>query len=108
MSTPQSVDEEAITQTPRNSRARLWRRFSGQDRRKVGWKESVKAIITVSCKSLTVTSGNHHLTELGVLYAGINFYLIFIPIAWVSKFKHWGHGSTFACMCWQFFHFVSS
>ena len=110
MSSPQSApDEEAITYTtPPNSRARLWRRFSGKTRRKVGWGESVKAIITVSCKPLTVTPSNYYLTELDALYAGVTSWLIFIPIAWVSKYKHWGHGDTFACTWWKYFRFISS
>ncbi|KAF8260051.1 hypothetical protein EI94DRAFT_1706606 [Lactarius quietus] len=70
-------DEEAAfdSPTPVKSRVRVWRRFSGKDRRRVGWWESAKAILFVSW---------------------INTYLIFIPIAWVSHFRKWGDGNTFA------------
>jgi Ca2+:H+ antiporter len=79
MSSPPTIaisDEEAVTYTtPVNSGTRIWQRFSGKTRRRVGWGESAKAIICVSWT---------------------NSWLIFIPIAWLSRFRHWDHGQTFA------------
>ncbi|KAN0135210.1 H+/Ca2+ exchanger Vxc1-like protein [Lactarius tabidus] len=79
MSSPPTIaisDEEAVTYTtPVNSGTRIWQRFSGKTRRRVGWGESAKAIICVSWT---------------------NSWLIFIPISWLSRFRHWEHGQTFA------------
>ncbi len=40
-------------------------------------------------------------TRLTLIDAGLNTWLIFIPIAWLSHFKGWGHGMTFSCMSWR-------
>ncbi|KAH9017746.1 hypothetical protein EDB83DRAFT_2528521 [Lactarius deliciosus] len=53
---------------------RFWR-FSGRDRRKVGWWESARAIFCVSW---------------------INSLLIFIPLAWASHYGDWGPKTTFS------------
>ncbi|KAH8980639.1 hypothetical protein EDB86DRAFT_514807 [Lactarius hatsudake] len=57
------------------SRGRFWQRFSGRDRRKVGWWESARAIFCVSW---------------------INSLLIFVPLAWASHYDDWGHRTTFS------------
>jgi hypothetical protein len=60
MSSPPTIaisDEEAVTYTtPVNSGTRIWQRFSGKTRRRVGWGESAKAIICVSCKPIKMYS----------------------------------------------------
>ncbi|KAH9170190.1 hypothetical protein EDB89DRAFT_2230745 [Lactarius sanguifluus] len=73
-------NKELLPQTvsnalPLTSSHRFWQRFSGRNRREVGWWESARAIFFVSW---------------------INSWLIFIPFAWASHFNEWGHGTTFA------------
>ncbi|KAI0262088.1 hypothetical protein BC834DRAFT_829364 [Gloeopeniophorella convolvens] len=64
--------------TPSGSaRQRFWRRFRGKDRRRVGWRASVRAIAFSSW---------------------LNVLIFALPIAWASHFKEWAHGLTFA-MC---------
>ncbi|KAI0300648.1 hypothetical protein B0F90DRAFT_394585 [Multifurca ochricompacta] len=75
-----AADRESLTHThgavgSSRSRRRFWHRFLGKDRRKVSWKESARAILFSSW---------------------LNALLIFIPLAWVSHFKEWTHGLTFA------------
>ncbi|KAH8981219.1 hypothetical protein EDB86DRAFT_3131893 [Lactarius hatsudake] len=65
----------AVSNTPPlTSKDRFWR-FSGRDRRKVGWWESARAIFCVSW---------------------INSLLVFIPLAWASHYGDWGHKTTFS------------
>jgi hypothetical protein len=109
MASPQYTpvkEEEYLPHTtpnsPLSSKEPIWLRFSGKDRRKVGWKESAKAIFFVSCKPIIIIKSSVFVTTAychwDALYAGINSWLIFIPFAWVCHFKGWGHGTTFACM----------
>ncbi|KAH8987182.1 hypothetical protein EDB92DRAFT_2116166 [Lactarius akahatsu] len=66
----------AVSNTPPlTSKGRFWQRFSGRDRRNVGWWESARAIFFVSW---------------------INSLLIFIPLAWASHYDDWGHRTTFS------------
>ncbi|KAI0314563.1 hypothetical protein OF83DRAFT_1063628 [Amylostereum chailletii] len=56
-------------------RKRLWRRLRGKDRRRIGWKESGRAIL---------------------LSSYLNAFLIFIPFAWTAHFdENWSSGLTF-------------
>ncbi|KAH9051589.1 hypothetical protein EDB83DRAFT_2622433 [Lactarius deliciosus] len=65
----------AVSNTPSlTPKDRFWR-FSGRDRRKVGWWESARAIFCVSW---------------------INSLLIFIPLAWASHYGDWGPKTTFS------------
>jgi hypothetical protein len=51
---------QTITNIPLTSKQRIWHRFSGKGRRKVGWKESAKAIFFVSCKPIKRFRLCHH------------------------------------------------
>ncbi|KAH9020320.1 hypothetical protein EDB85DRAFT_2153176 [Lactarius pseudohatsudake] len=73
--TKELLQQPVSNALPPTSSHPFWQRFSGRNRRKVGWWESAKAIFFVSW---------------------INSYLIFIPISWVSHFNEWAHGTTFA------------
>lgn len=62
---------------PRNNdtRQRFWAQFRGKDRRRVGWRQSLYAIVTSSW---------------------LNVFIIFIPFAWVARFHtSWGHVVAF-------------
>ncbi|KAH8980635.1 hypothetical protein EDB86DRAFT_3247934 [Lactarius hatsudake] len=84
----------AVSNTPPlTSKDRFWR-FSGRDRRKVGWWESARAIFCVSCRPGKVPSSSSVLLYLGC--AGINSLLVFIPLAWASHYGDWGHKTTFS------------
>lgn len=73
-----------------------WARFNGHGRKRIGILQSIKAVVTSSCKSI----------PLAVIIIGIylrspvlNALLLFLPLAWVSHFKHWDENMTFACVC---------
>ncbi|KAF9653776.1 hypothetical protein BDM02DRAFT_3182767 [Thelephora ganbajun] len=52
-----------------------WERFNGYGRKRVGFLQSVKAVVFCSY---------------------LNMLLVFLPFAWASHFKHWGENMTFA------------
>lgn len=74
-----------------------WARFNGHGRRRIGFFQSIKAIITSSCTFIPVV-----VTAVPGIYLGspvLNALLLFLPFAWLSHFKHWNENMTFACVC---------
>lgn len=56
---------------PRNA----WARFNGHGRKRIGFRQSIKAVLTASY---------------------LNVLILFLPFAWASHFKHWDQNITFA------------
>ena len=80
---------------PRNNdtRQRFWAQFRGKDRRRVGWRQSLYAIVTSSCTQALFIS-----IRADCAIVGLNVFIIFIPFAWVARFHtSWGHVVAFVC-----------
>ena len=87
-------------QRPRPLRHHFWSGVLAKKRPWISWRESARALVLSSCQSsfpprLTFGSGVRLNTSPNL---GLNVLLVLIPIAWVSHFKEWAHGLTFARM----------
>ena len=79
-----------LATTPRAA----WDRFNGRGRKRVGFFQSVKSVVLSSCSSLPIVFGSSwNLPQILVL----NVFLIFLPFAWASHFRHWGDNTPFVC-----------
>lgn len=71
---------------------RFWRRFTRHGKKKIGVMQSLRAFALSSCMLLSFysTSG-----EFNHYFVGLNIFLIFTPLAWISHWaerNHWLHG----------------
>jgi hypothetical protein len=97
--TPNSTNE-ILPRTPSQGSRPFHHCLWGKDRRWISWKQSAHAIVFSPCQSLRLTSGTDICanTLLTFRKAGLNALVVFIPLARVSHFREWSHGTTFAHM----------
>ena len=75
-----------------------WERFNGHGRKRIGFLRSVRAVICSSCTLIPID-----VAFLDIYYFGrsdLNVMVVFIPLAWVSHVRQWGHKTTFGRMCY--------
>ena len=85
-------DPDSVELKPTAARA-AWNRFNGYGRKRVGFFQSIKAVVFCSC-TFTLIVFDCSWNLLGTP-PDLNVLLIFLPIAWVSHFLHWGDRRTF-------------
>ena len=89
---PEHNHRHSLTTAPRAA----WDRFNGYGRKRVGAMQSVRAVILSSCISFPSSSV---VPRTYFLSPDLNVLLVFLPVAWVSHFEHWGEKTTFGCEC---------
>ena len=89
-STDVGLDQgHSLTAIPKNA----WARFNGRGRRRIGFLQSIKAVVASSCAFVHRRACPRNLIRI----PDLNILLLFLPFAWLSHFERWNENMTFAC-----------